>query len=71
MRKYFRGVETTYTQHYAVLSEVNSAYIKENALLSAVGYCLYSALRRNFGAWILLIISKTQDFRGVDTVYPQ
>ena len=47
--QYFRGVDTSYTTKSAIFSSVDHVYTKRYAVFSGVGYCLYTALRINFG----------------------
>ena len=56
--KYFRGVDT--------------AYIKQNAVLSGGRCYFYKAINIIFGESMLLILSNTtQYYRGVDTAYTE
>ena len=47
IRKYFREVDTAYTQHFTVFPGVDTAYTLQYAAFFAVGFFLHSALRRN------------------------
>jgi len=53
--QYFRGVDTVYTENYAVFFWGR--------------YCLYQAMGSIFGGSMQLISSNGQYFRGVDDAY--
>ena len=66
--QYFHRFDTVYTRKYTICSGVDTANTKQYAAFSAVGF-LYSALRRNSGGYILLMLGNTQHYSGVDAAY--
>ena len=67
--QYFCRVYTVYNNQYNTqyFPEVHTAFTKQYAEFSGGEYCLYSALRSISGSSILLKVSNTQYYQGVDT----
>jgi len=63
--QYFRGVDTTHTDYYAVFSGVDNPYTLQHAVFSG-NHAPYTEQYAVFcGESILLLLSNTQHFRGV------